>query len=859
MYTIRVLLPAVFCCPCEPTGVQRKILVNFTGEEFAKLDKVIMNQTYAESKSKVQSTIVYQHASVIWPTFTPDDVTMRTLGAWAVTQYRCNGSWRKFIYECFPCWSFVQKEVRLDLRNGKGSSQVAIANDEPPQAGTQNAAAAAAAAGGAPAPAAAAAATATATAAAAAAGASAPAAAAAAAATANAATAAAGASAPAAAAAAAASSGTQPGVSAPPSLPTPPGPTPALDAPSGPPRTLGPPRNSLGYVEPGHGSDDLHPLGGVDAEDSAIRAARQDRVVPNEAGLGVVGQSSDPDNGKQIVGVVSLPVTDPPNVYAKEVANVEKAIEERITKKQRPFTATKDDKALLGRMVSESIGNDPRRSLFSTKRVADWWEKHLFNDLKSGKWTEDRLSRTIEGLCCRVTPGFKLSCDVKLEPMPEGKAPRLLIADGDEGQVLALLTICCIEDLIKKHLPKKTIKGLGKRPAMERIAKELRAPKAAYTKTKQTDRAPQGQRTGFSKMPSPGVSIFEGDGSAWDTTCSAPLRDCVENPVIMHVGSVLKALMVQPDSWVDAHGDVSCLEKLALTFKKNGQFRKFLIDAIRRSGHRGTSCLNWWVNYVCWHCAIFEKPEIFLDPDVRYGMDHSGIYRWLASGYEGDDSILSTTPKIAEKDELYVSIMQRWERFGFNMKIFIRKERALFTGYYMAIDEDGPTGVLMPEVDRCFARAGVSCSPAMIAYFKAEDRKGCQSVSRAAALSRAYEFAGCSPTISTKYLRYYESLTVKTCVDRDLEMRICGGGREFDAPVFSEPDIVAEINTKNGAAMSFDSSERDRLAAVGFACTEEELSQFTLRLWDYDQLKDWEGFRESLPESWRTERAAVCA
>lgn len=140
----------------------------------------------------------------------------------------------------------------------------------------------------------------------------------------------------------------------------------------------------------------------------------------------------------------------------------------------------------------------------------------------------------------------------------------------------------------------------------------------------------------------------------------------------------------------------------------------------------------------------------------------------------------------------------------------------------------------------------------MIEHFKAENRAGCQSVSRAAALSRAYEFAGLSPTISTKYLRYYESLAVKTAVDRDLQMRTCGGDVEF-----SEPDILAEINMKNGAAMTFDSSERDRLAAVGFECTDEELSQFSLRTWDYDLLKDWEGFRGSLPASWQAAPAAA--
>lgn len=458
------------------------------------------------------------------------------------------------------------------------------------------------------------------------------------------------------------------------------------------------------------------------------------------------------------------------------------------------------------------------------------------------------MNRAIEALCQRVDPSFKLSTYIKLESMPEGKAPRFLIADGDNGQVLALLVICCLEDLIKQHCPKKTIKGLGKRKAVGRVATELRAPKAAYSKTRQAEKkaAPlEGQRTGFSKMPQPKTSLFEGDGSAWDTTCSIHLRDIVENPVILHIAAVLKALMSQPDCWVDAHSDVSVLKELVISFKKNGEFRKFIINAIRRSGHRGTSCLNWWINFVCWHCAMFEKPEIFLDPEVRYGTDHSGILRWLNSAFEGDDSILATTPAIDEKDEIYVSIMQRWERLGFNMKIFLRGKRALFTGYYLALDDDGPTGVVMPEIDRCFKRAGVSCSAAMIAAFKAGDRITMKGVSRSAALSRAHEFAGLSPTISIKFLRYYESLAVKTLVDRDLQMRTCGGEQEF-----SEPDIVAEINMLNGAAMSFDSSERDRLAAVGFECTDEELSQFTLKMWDYDLLKDWDGFRASLPSSW---------
>jgi len=780
------------------------VCVNLTGEEFAKLDKVVMNQTYGESKSRIMSTIVFQHATTIWPTATPDDVTMRTLGPWAVCQYRCNGAWMNGILSRLPCVRHLLKEVRLHLTKDKAviSREIALAMES--QASKEGNA------GDKPDD----------------------------------------------------KNGTKPPTKAS-EMPSPEFGLPTkLEVASGAvgedPRVkvlmdlgftrtravkhlldVGPPRNKLGYVELGFGNEDVHPLGGRNAEDSEIRADRQDRVVIKDAGIGIVGQSTDPLMGKQIVGCVGLPVSFGPNVYAKEAANIDVAIDQRITKKQRPFTATNADKELLGRFVREAIGHNPHRSLFSTKRITEWWEKTLFSDLRSGKWTESRLTNTVEGLCRRIEPTFKLSADIKLEGMPEGKAPRMLIADGDEGQVLALLTICCIEDLIKKHLPSKTIKGIGKRQAMQRVASELRVPKGALKKTKKSD-------WDKSKQPNKGCSVFEGDGSAWDTTCSAKLRDCVENPVIVHVASTLKALMSEPDAWVDSHTDVSVLEKITLTFKKNGEFRKFTIDAIRRSGHRGTSCLNWWINFTCWHCAIFEHPEIFLDPSVRYGRDHAGIMRWLASAFEGDDSILSTTPAIKESDEIYVSILQRWVRFGFNMEIFIRENKALFTGYKLAIDEDGPTGVIMPEVDRCFGRGGISCSSSMIQGFKDNDAKVCQSISKSAALSRAYEFAGLAPTISTKYLRYYESINVKTLVDRELVMRTTG---ELDN--FNEPEIVADINMQNGAAMSFDNSERDRFAATGFECSEEELSLFTTRIWEYSLLHDWEGFRESLPQSWR--------
>ena len=448
--------------------------------------------------------------------------------------------------------------------------------------------------------------------------------------------------------------------------------------------------------------------------------------MKKECDVGVVGQSTVPENPKKIVGVIALPTSVPPNVYSKELANIQSAIDNRINKKRRPFTATKEDKALIGEMVSESGGRNPQRGVFSPKKVIAWWEDKVFSDLKSKKWSPTRLNNIVTNLCQRIDPAFRLSCDVKLEAMPEEKAPRMLIADGDEGQVLSLLAICCMEDLLKTHFPKKTIKGKSKSDAIAMVGGELRAPTSAVGKVKaKLSRAAQ------EKLEQKPASVFEGDGSAWDTTCGPEVRSVCENPVIVHIASVLKAVMAEPHSWVDAHSNICEIEELSVTFHKNKEFARIILTAIRRSGHRGTSVPNFWDNFVIWHLVIFINPKAFLDPSVRYGEDHAGTWRWIASAFEGDDSILSTTPAILVGEEIHVSILQRWERFGYNMGIVVRDDRALFTGWVLALDSHGPIGLAMPDVDRCFCRGGVSASIAMIDYFNRDDRSRCISISKA--------------------------------------------------------------------------------------------------------------------------------
>lgn len=758
--------------------------VNFSQKEFAQMDKVVTNQVYSESKAKVYRAIVYQRSLQLWDSGNEDDVTMRTLGAWAMAHYKCQAN--KFhvypspnfgkntlalsslgmgamLFKCPRTFcragtkalmtSFGgQKRAMCTLALGSGliatcillpmreckhrTRLVKLGNlDAISQVGDAK----------------------------------------------N---------------------------------------SPADNDDSSPKSE----RNSLGYQSEGAEYVNEHEGGGVDADDSEIRATVQGRIVKKNCGVGVVGQSTDDNNRKQICGVLSQPISVEPNVYAQELLNAIKAIEERINKKQRPYAGTEEDKRKIGRMVSHSM-HGKRHAPFSTKKIMDTIHSIVLEEIKSNKWTEQRVTLAVEKLCREIDPKFSLKASVKLEPMPEGKAPRLLIADEDVGQVMALMTIYVIETLIKKHFPAKGIKGLAKKEAIKRMMKACRVPR---------------------KVAKNLVTVFEGDGSAWDTTCSLSIRDMVENPVINHVANYINAFLhATPDSWANAHATICAEEKLDLSYAKNKEFQKIVIDSIRRSGHRGTSCLNWWMNFVCWHCAVFENPEEFLDPEHRYGKDVSGVTRWLNSCFEGDDSFLVTSPKILPGKQLHTMILQFWERIGFNMKIELRDKRALFVGYYIGLDEAGPCfneerdeWMMVPEIDRCFSRAGTSCSPSMIQAFNADQIGRCVELAGAAAMSRAYEFSGLCPTISEKFLQYANECGFT--MTYDLQMRT-------NIQFADESELVEHIRAVNATC----AIEDKILTATGFWLSNEERAKFQDYAWHYTQLEDWKGFKNSLPASWR--------
>ncbi len=566
---------------------------------------------------------------------------------------------------------------------------------------------------------------------------------------------------------------------------------------------------------------DVGEHGGITPVDAEIIATEGNRLVEKGGVHYIVGQEfgQDQTDMKTIVGAKIGPLIGPPNVYAPSTNNLVSAKVKRLDEKQVPYTGTKIDRARIGGMVRASMIGKKDFALFSKSRIQKWAEeKFHMTELKSGKWSDKRLDDSMKNLITQAYPEIKLKANVKMEPMPEGKAPRMLIADGDDGQLMALVVVKCFEDLLFEWFEDRSIKHVPKQEGVARCIQQLRRPQG-------------------------GAKLVEGDGTAWDTTCNAKIREQVENPVLRHIMEVLIQYGVVPEQWHQEHLAVNEKKKFKTFFTSKwkgdgkGQSMVLKFDAIRRSGHRGTSCLNWWINFVLWVCGLFACPEEFLHPGKRNAKDLEGNMRWWNGCFEGDDSLCAIHPELAPGTSMQEKFLEWWVRQGFRMKLVHVDNAATFVGMIIACEDGEPTDAFIPDLPRAFRNMGVSVSPTIGRAYRGEvSEKEVRDVAAAAYFARAYDFAGKVPSVSRKCLQYAKDIG-SLGLD-DMKFRTGGDAK----------DIELTIESRNLAVT--DEDELVLLNKMGFSTTPEELEGFKVYPWRWGET-DFDSFRSSLPASWR--------
>lgn len=536
----------------------------------------------------------------------------------------------------------------------------------------------------------------------------------------------------------------------------------------------------------------------------------------------IVGRTANDGEEKKIVGALVGPVSEEPNVYADTEGNVRIGKERRIDEKQHMPDLTKEDKSHIAALVDALIAGP-----FSEKRVREWCVDHpLAKMCKSGKWSDkrwdDAFKRAID-----VDYFPDPTVQVKLEPMPYGKAPRLLLADGDIGQVISALSIKCVEDCMKSWFKGQHIKGKAKRDILNEVFKGIGI--------SQKERV----ALGFDGQ----CSASLGDGSAFDTCCTYPLRSIIENRVVWHVVGILSDQGLLPffhEKALTAH-----IEKLKLKIrvKDSPKFKvqKIAINSIRRSGDRGTSILNWLTNYTLTHVAFFgaDAHKFVWRNNGRIHTDVVGKKRFMGSAYEGDDASANVAPKIC--DDLKKKVQDFWYRAGHNYKLDVSENGGEFVGVRVAWSKDGPdVTTWMPDLKRRLKNSGVSCSVSAIEGAKKNDVKTLKNIAASKMMSNAYDFAGFVPSVSRKYLEEAQKLGNFVADGAESHELLMKHGEVFEG-------IAQRIADLNSGVT--DQDEMKLLKAVGFGASLEEINKFCNYPWV--DFMDYENFRLSLPESWR--------
>lgn len=511
----------------------------------------------------------------------------------------------------------------------------------------------------------------------------------------------------------------------------------------------------------GRTADEIDQLQEEEKTDPSITLERL--VLGGQATLLVdASTAGDPNSRPLAVQMGGVPPTS--THFANSLTNARRALLERQIK---PYTELILSQAEREELIS--ISEAFTRMLATDGQVDDILATLLFGNWRSRKWTVQRAEKGLEELMKRYDPHYNFSGSIKLEAGKNGKPPRLIVADGDAGQIMAWVVIGTLERALVKRYKVRTIKGVSKSDRMKKLVKDLQH----FHRDEKGDITRRLEST-----------ILENDGSAWDACCSQDLRDMTENILIDHIMERMKPY-IMPESLHAAAHDISVKTKVyKLAFKPsrssavcwtslaasaNGDELihallkkqvKHLVAAVRRSGHRGTSILNWIINQILWVWVIFgAEGAAFAAPNKLRAKDIYGIVRYIKMCFEGDDSILSLTESVTKA--MVQGWKDRWIKLGHRPKLYARKpgDCAEFCGWKFLCDQFGLVeDECTPDAPRQFKNGHTTHAQEAVAFAVQEDKAAFAKAVVPGILARAYTLAEKTPILAQYFLTLAEKV-----------------------------------------------------------------------------------------------------
>lgn len=451
-----------------------------------------------------------------------------------------------------------------------------------------------------------------------------------------------------------------------------------------------------------------------------------------------------------------------------------------------PFKADKHVVRKIEHTVSALL-----KHVFSASKIKQWRNDNpCFDDFASSKWSSERWRRAVEEALADVHGKIEQTFQIKEnEALPaKGKAPRPIIQCGDRAQAMMNLPVKCFEELLFEHFEEASIKHLPKYDAMERVAQRFKMRKS---------------------------SIIEGDGSAWDACCNPTIRKLTENRILEYIITVLGEDHEVPFEWMRKTLDDMKKEKIKGKAKVTDTTLsplRIVIESIRQSGHRGTSCFNYLINLVCWLVVVCEHPEKMIQKrsgklEEQYISARDGCKYTLRYAFEGDDSVLISTEDFSSHQE---AIEKVWTSMGFRMKLVFVKNKMTFTGFDFLCGTDGCRGPFIPEIARNIASASWSCSSELKSFPWKK-----HVVGAAAYLARAENFKDCGA-----FCRFFAAIGLA-------HVRI-GGDREIGEDeakklgILPAPSVARSLQELYDSATVMTSDVRELVGSVVKMSVEQE-------------------------------------
>lgn len=454
--------------------------------------------------------------------------------------------------------------------------------------------------------------------------------------------------------------------------------------------------------------------------------------------------SAGETEGTKPLAIRTGPAGDPVQVWNDDVQTFELALEARYLEpaRHRKYQACSLDRRKFGAIIAEMS-----KLAFTPERIEEWCNKNpTVKDRAAKAWTTKRVDQAYEQAYLKGWKGPQGSTKREVGLLQGGKKarrPRPIVCDGDTGMICASDTCGMLEYCMFKTFPLACIKYQPKDKAILKTAELLRM-----------EHTPEGGDT----------VVMEGDGSAWDGSCSIKIRQAVENVFLRRAIELLlqtcSELTHPALIHAHMHACTDAFMKVAYVKTPADEERvSFTLEAIRRTGHRGTSILNWITNCVLTLAAVSSTVEEAREA-VTCMYTGAGPIRCV---FEGDDSIFCAKSKwwSAERETGYLAL---WTRAGFDMKIKKHegKTAAEFCGWHIATDKHGCLPCAQPDVKRGVGHASWSHSPELMQAWRDGNSKKLRSLACGTYLSYARNFAGHNTVVATYFLylaRYYGKST----------------------------------------------------------------------------------------------------